>query len=336
MVQHCSENDSPFCAAQMGFFGAGFFGASFFGSRAFTGKLALALMIMAAVPAGSQAQSQFVAQTMPKAQFVAQVMPQAQVLAQISNQQLQGIAADIGGDLRQLSPKTPHKLQQDRPLLRPENKVIPARPSTPATPAVPKNSPQRTDADFDFYVLSLSWSPSFCAQNGNRANAYQQCATGRNFGFVAHGLWPQYERDYPQSCAHAEANAMVPRDLVSALSDIMPSAGLMRHEWRKHGTCAGLSQREYFAALRSAYQRITMPPAYKNVTSARMIDPQLLEKAFITANPGLPANAIAVTCRRNQLEEVRICMDSDMNFRACAQVNRNACRARSVMMLPNR
>lgn len=255
----------------------------------------------------------------------------------LSDKLLQGIAKDIGGDLGRLAPKNIPEPKRDalqnRPALRPESKVQ-HRPS--ATPPVMKIPANPKGSGFDFYVLSLSWSPSFCADNGNRPNARQQCASGRNFGFVAHGLWPQYERDYPQSCDHRQAQDMVPRDIVSAMSDIMPSGGLMRHEWRKHGTCAGLSQREYFDTLRMAYNRVTIPPAYRTVASSRMVDPQLLEKAFITANPGLPADAIAVTCNRRRVQEVRICMDSTMKFRPCGQVNRNACRSRSVTMLPNR
>lgn len=250
----------------------------------------------------------------------------------LSDKLLQDMAQGTGADLRKLTPRNDKTSDKARdttpPALRPENK-IPQR-----APLNPQNSTQ--SADFDFYVLSLSWSPSYCADNGNRSNASQQCGLSRNYGFVAHGLWPQYNRGFPESCDHAQANDLVPRDLVSALSDIMPSAGLMRHEWRKHGTCAGLSQRDYFSTLHNAYQAVIIPPAFRNVTSQRMVDPQLVEKAFIAANPGLPANAIAVTCKRRRLEEVRICMDTGLKFRQCAEVDRNSCRSRSVSLLPNR
>lgn len=258
----------------------------------------------------------------------------AAVLAPVANAQslsdklLQDMAKGTGADLRKLMPRDNGARDTTAPALRPENK-IPQR-----APFNPQNTPQ--NADFDFYVLSLSWSPSYCADNGNRSNASQQCGVNRNYGFVAHGLWPQYNRGFPESCDHAQANDLVPRDLVSALSDIMPSAGLMRHEWRKHGTCAGLNQRDYFSTVRNAYQSVTIPAAFRNVSSQRMVDPQLVEKAFIAANPGLPTNAIAVTCKRRRLEEVRICMDTGLKFRQCAEVDRNSCRSRSVSLLPNR
>jgi ribonuclease T2 len=58
----------------------------------------------------------------------------------------------------------------------------------------------------------------------------------------------------------------------------------------------------------------------------------LVEKAFVTANPGMKPDGISVACNRNYLQEVRICMTKDLKFRACEQVNANACRSRSVMM----
>ncbi|WP_438802769.1 ribonuclease T2 family protein, partial [Klebsiella michiganensis] len=85
-----------------------------------------------------------------------------------------------------------------------------------------------------------SWSPSYCAAEGSNANR-QQCSTGRPYGFVVHGLWPQYEQGYPQDCTTDEPRD-VPFSQARQISDIMPSAGLVTYEWRKHGTCTGLTQ----------------------------------------------------------------------------------------------
>ena len=52
---------------------------------------------------------------------------------------------------------------------------------------------------FDFYVLALSWSPSYCASFGDRANR-QQCEADDPLGFVVHGLWPQFTTGYPTEC----------------------------------------------------------------------------------------------------------------------------------------
>lgn len=183
---------------------------------------------------------------------------------------------------------------------------------------------------FDFYVLSLSWSPSYCATEGARDR--QQCGSGRPYAFIAHGLWPQHENGYPADCPTGAR--YVPRDLVSQFRDIMPSGGLMGHEWRKHGSCTGLSQADYFSAVRRAYEAVTIPASIRDVQTSRAIDPMLVEKAFIAANPGIPAGGIAVTCQDGYLEDVRICMTKDLKFRNCGEVDSNACRRRSVTMPP--
>ena len=59
-----------------------------------------------------------------------------------------------------------------------------------------------TPGDFDFYVLSLSWSPGFCEMPAG-SNLHGQCDAGANLGFVVHGLWPQYEHGYPSDCGPA-------------------------------------------------------------------------------------------------------------------------------------
>lgn len=192
--------------------------------------------------------------------------------------------------------------------------------------------------DFDFYVLSLSWSPSYCAMEGPRANR-QQCATNRPFGFVVHGLWPQNEWGYPANCqldGGRSRGGYVPRPIISSLSDIMPSTGLIAHQWRKHGSCSGLSQNDYFSTLRDAYEAITIPPSLRTVAADRRVDPMLVEKAFIAANPGLKPDGISITCQRNYLQEVRICMTKDLQYRSCKQVEKSSCRSRSVALPSNR
>lgn len=187
---------------------------------------------------------------------------------------------------------------------------------------------------FDFYVLSLSWSPSYCAAEGERADP-DQCATGRPYAFVVHGLWPQYDRGYPEHCA---ADRRGPdRDLIASMLDIMPSRRLIRHEWTKHGTCSGLSPRRYFDLTRAAYGKVAIPPRLKRLEQAIVVDPNVLEKAFLTLNEGLTADAIAVTCRGNRIREVRICMTRDLSgFRSCPEIDRAACRHGSQRMPPVR
>lgn len=197
--------------------------------------------------------------------------------------------------------------------------------------------PVRADdvpGDFDFYVLSLSWSPSYCAMEGTRGDR-QQCGSNRPLGFVVHGLWPQNEWGYPANCQldnSRSRGSFVPRQILSGLRDIMPSTGLAAYQWRKHGSCSGLSQNEYFSTLRDAFEQVSIPPSLRNLATGRRVDPLLVEKAFIAANPGIKPDGISVNCKRNYLQEVRICLTKDLQFRSCGEVDAKACRSRSVMM----
>lgn len=188
--------------------------------------------------------------------------------------------------------------------------------------------------DFDFYVLSLSWSPSYCAAEGAEANS-QQCEGPRPFSFVVHGLWPQYETGYPEFCPGHQPQR-VPDALVGRYLDITPSAGLMGHQWRKHGVCSGLSQSDYFTLARKARERVTIPGAFSRLDMPQMVTPESVEQSFLEANPGLEESGMAVICDRRYLREVRICMTKDMEFRACKAVDDADCRAAKVLMPPAR
>lgn len=212
--------------------------------------------------------------------------------------------------------------------------------TVPNTPVVQIQPAAKHDGDavpvgsgFDFYVLSLSWSPSYCEAEGAEANR-QQCSGGRPYAFVVHGLWPQYERGYPQDCATGERD--VPNNALRSLYDIMPSAGLIRHQWRKHGSCAGLSQSDYFKVVRKARNVIAVPGEFARLDNYRTVSPQDVERSFLRSNPSLPANAIAVTCDKRYLREVRICLTRQLSFRACEEVDRRACRSSKAVMPPVR
>src|SRR4051812_19830847 len=52
-------------------------------------------------------------------------------------------------------------------------------------------SDQQAAASFDYYVLSLSWAPGFCANPSNASANPKECAPGTHLGFIVHGLWPE-------------------------------------------------------------------------------------------------------------------------------------------------
>lgn len=176
---------------------------------------------------------------------------------------------------------------------------------------------------FDFYVLALSWSPSFCA-SGAGQRSREQCALGARNAFVVHGLWPQHERGFPSYCDDRPA----PRFALEQARGVFPEEGLARYEWRKHGTCSGLSPTEYFQAARRARDMVVIPEEFR--APGRPLDKNAadISRAFIEANRTLRPGMLAVTCTRSgQLEEVRVCLSKDLReFRACPEVVRQACR----------
>jgi ribonuclease T2 len=151
---------------------------------------------------------------------------------------------------------------------------------------------------------------------------------------VVHGLWPQFERGFPEDCGGGGPD--VDNDTARSLYDLIPSAGLIRHEWRTHGTCSGLSQADYFQVLRFARERVVVPQEFRRLEDYRTLSPGEAEQSFLKANPGLDASDISVSCDRRYLREVRICMTKDLDFRSCPEIDRRACRAAKVVMPPVR
>ncbi|WP_170978682.1 ribonuclease T2 [Afipia massiliensis] len=196
---------------------------------------------------------------------------------------------------------------------------------------------QNAPGEFDFYVLALSWSPSFCqaaSERGNSGRGIQTQCAGRPFSFVVHGLWPQYDRGFPNYCQRPSPR--LDRKVMTSMLDLMPAPGLIYNEWDKHGTCSGLGARAYFETTRKARAAVKIPAEYLELADTRLVAPADIEDAFIKANPGLSSSAIAVTCDSKRLSEVRICMSKDLQFRACEEIDRRACRRDKVVMPPVR
>lgn len=180
--------------------------------------------------------------------------------------------------------------------------------------------------DVDHYVLALSWSPTFC-DTPAAGRERLQCDADADRTFVVHGLWPNdADGTSPEDC---RGDRPTRRELDGVL-DIMPSPGLVRHEWNKHGTCSGLSPRDYFATLRAAYERVAVPPGLATLRRDAEVRPAVLLEAFLAANPGLAQDGIALRCEGERLEEVRVCLTPDLSFRACPAGRRESCRTRLV------
>ena len=195
---------------------------------------------------------------------------------------------------------------------------------------------------FDYYVLALSWSPTHCASTDNRRESYDpQCdaRSGRRFGFVVHGLWPQYDRGWPQDCP-VRGGTFVPQPTIDRMLDIMPSRRLVIHQYRKHGSCSGLDPDGYFDVTRRLYDQIKIPPRFVNPNAGVTVSPGEISRDFLSVNPQLQPDMLAVTCGGpgNRLREVRICFSKGGEPRACGrnEEQRRLCTSDRVYLPPVR
>jgi ribonuclease T2 len=209
--------------------------------------------------------------------------------------------------------------------------------------------------DFDYYVLALSWSPTYCAGQdrgggGYRGRGYddrqgygkrgsgEQCSGTRPYAFILHGLWPQYNRTgWPEFC-RIGSRPWVPGETIDQMMDIMPSRRLVIREYKKHGVCSGLDPQTYFDTARRAYRGIHIPGQFQSPAEPLKLKPGDTRKAFLEANPQLSPESVQVVCSRDLLREVRICLTKDLAPRPCSrgEQNQRSCTYGTVTVPPVR
>jgi ribonuclease T2 len=203
----------------------------------------------------------------------------------------------------------------------------------------PRTGARNVAGDFDYYALVLSWSPSFCADDAHSDSPQCSVDAPRPYNFVLHGLWPQYGKGWPQDC-QTERPPFVPQPLINQMLDIMPAQKLVIHEYKKHGTCSGLSPDAYFGLARKLYSSIKIPQRFQSPAAFQSVSPEDVLADFMKDNPQIKPEMIAVSCggSRNELEEVHICMSRDGQPAACGgnEVQRKMCSADAMSVPPVR
>ncbi|WP_238372386.1 ribonuclease T2 [Heliomarina baculiformis] len=168
--------------------------------------------------------------------------------------------------------------------------------------------------EFDYYVLSLSWSPNWCAMTGD-AQGSDQCDARHEHGWIMHGLWPQYAQGYPSNCpTHHRAPS---RKMTSDMADIMGTPGLAWYQWKKHGTCSGLAADQYFALARLAYERVNRPEILRKLDEPVRLPASVIEEAFLEANPEWEPDMLTVTCKQGHIQEARLCLSRALDPMTC-------------------
>ncbi|MBF0325021.1 ribonuclease T2 family protein [Magnetospirillum moscoviense] len=191
---------------------------------------------------------------------------------------------------------------------------LPAKAQSPAEPG-----------RFDSYVLALSWSPAWCEGKDDP----DQCGQSR-FGFVVHGLWPQYRAGgWPESCT---VPTKVPEPVVRDMLPVMPSRKLIEHEWKRHGTCDGRPAAAYFGDVRQAFGKLAIPEPLRRPRQPQSLSVPEIEQAFAAANPGLTGDKLAVTCRGRVLTEIRVCLTRELDFAPCGRGVRDTCKGKVTVV----
>jgi ribonuclease T2 len=167
---------------------------------------------------------------------------------------------------------------------------------------------------FDYYLLSLSWAPNYCA--GHPSDHSRECRIGGHQAFVLHGLWPQASRGQPpMSCSNGSP---VAADTVDHMLNFMPSRSLIQHEWQKHGTCTGLSAQDYFVQAEQAFTHVQLPPQYRSLDHEQQFSVPDVEKSFAEANHA-PLEAFRVSCHAGDLVSLEVCVDKNLQYRSCTE-----------------
>jgi ribonuclease T2 len=172
-----------------------------------------------------------------------------------------------------------------------------------------------TPGKFDFYVLTLSWSPNYCATN--QKPDPNQCNSGKKLGFVLHGLWPQYQKGYPANCSLEKLTPAVKQQFPG----LYPSNHLYNHEWQKHGTCAGTTPQGYLALSKKLKDSVAIPAVYNRPAKPFRTTIQGLKSSFMSANREFTANGIAPYCSDSGrfLQEVFFCYAKDGKAGVCSE-----------------
>jgi ribonuclease T2 len=180
--------------------------------------------------------------------------------------------------------------------------------------------PPASSAD---YVLAASWQPAFCEAHRRTPECRSQTAGRFDASHLAlHGLWPEPRSNVYCGVSRALRSAdeadrwrdLPPVDLSertrAALEVVMPGtrSDLERHEWIKHGTCAGARPEAYFNAALALMSQLNASPV-RALFAARIGERLGASKLRAAFDEGFGAGAgarVAIGCAGGLISELEI------------------------------
>ena len=183
------------------------------------------------------------------------------------------------------------------------------------------NKPDFISGDFDYYVFAQSWYPTFCISG--QKNECKNLTEYMKKNLSPHGLWPNKSSakkfsNHPSYCINSngcetDKNCdidwkMIQNSTLNKTQTMMP-INLMRHEWRKHGTCSTCNQDHYFQNILSLQAKYKTPD-----TIVVNIGKNLPYKEILEALGGKDkANILCKTINNQQyLEQVHYFLDKNL------------------------
>lgn len=143
--------------------------------------------------------------------------------------------------------------------------------SSSVEPDAPAPAPN-TPVPNAHFVLAISWEPAFCEGAAGKPECRSQTADRVDADhFSLHGLWPDDDYcDVSDRLVSADKSGRwsdlpapnLSKGTRAALDDVMPGtqSQLERHEWVKHGTCAGATPDNYFTRAIALVKEINASP----------------------------------------------------------------------------
>ncbi len=205
---------------------------------------------------------------------------------------------------------------------------------------------QHTETDSTIkrdFLFALSWSPTYCLEQDPYGKQAQCRKTlPKSYRFIVHGLWPQEQGTRTQKTQKSYLNycRSVDKKLEASIVEnyfyLMPSSGLMRHQWEKHASCGNFTQQSYFKTIEDLYKKFKIASLFTDITTTHAFDFQKLLKKITLEIPMISRENIVVSCRKNYLAEVRICLKSDYSLRKCHydELKSGRCRTTEKIIVP--
>jgi|GEM_PF-5403819 len=194
------------------------------------------------------------------------------------------------------------------------------------------NTQENKATDF-LYVAS--WSPAYCAERDPEGRG-AQCRHDlpKQYRFIIHGLWPQAVNDgYLNYCKPVSETLQA--NIVNDYFYLMPSSKLMAHQWKKHASCGNFTQKTYFKTIENLYKKFEIAALFADIHQTQSFSLDGLLAKLTQQIPHIDKENIVIRCRKNNLKEIRICLDQNFAPRKChyTEIRSGGCRKDAKIMV---